>query len=152
MTTKFDIGIDPDSHEHGIAIYENGRLIELCNLSLFGVYGLRKEQRFLAATPTWHIENVFKTEAIFHADKTHNKKTDMEIARRVGSMQQSAKDLVDMLGYFFPYDRLKFYAISSKWKGGAEIKQFKLATQWKGQSNKDTRSAAYFGFLGCDKR
>ena len=40
------------------------------------------------------------------------------------------------------------YPVSSQWKNSAGKKEFDRLTGWKGRSNEDTRSAAYFGYLG----
>jgi hypothetical protein len=40
------------------------------------------------------------------------------------------------------------HKVSRKWKDAAGRKEFERFTGWKGQSNPDTRSAAYFGYLG----
>ena len=37
---------------------------------------------------------------------------------------------------------------NSVWKKSKNKKQFELVTGWTGRSNEDTRSAAYFGWLG----
>jgi len=41
------------------------------------------------------------------------------------------------------------HRVSKMWK--KDKKQFELVTKWTGRSNEDTRSAAYFGWLGCNK-
>jgi hypothetical protein len=40
------------------------------------------------------------------------------------------------------------HKVSKKWKDAAGKKEFERVTGWKGRSNEDTRSAAYFGYLG----
>ena len=40
------------------------------------------------------------------------------------------------------------HKISKMWKDQPGKKQFENVTGWSGRSNEDTRSAAYFGWLG----
>ena len=148
----FNIGVDPDAANHGIAIYYDGRLIDLKMLPLMQVYQLRLDEQFDGQIVRWHIEDVCANNAIFAKHLTPKPAANYAIARKVGKLQQACKDLTDLLEYFFPHDPQYFYPISRKWKDSNGKKEFMMATSWKERSNEDTRSAAYFGFLGCGQK
>ena len=58
-------------------------------------------------------------------------------------MKELVLDIED-LGFEY-----KLHKISKEWKEGAGIEKFKQVTKWTARSNKDTRSAAWFGWLEC---
>jgi hypothetical protein len=132
------IGIDPDSKAHGVAIYVNGDLAELHNLTLVEML------KYIPITENTiiHMEDVCANNGIFRTG--NNKKIQMSIARRLGMVQQSQAELERL----FKYHEIKVvkHKISKKWK--KEKAEFEKVTGWTGRSNEDTRSAAYFGFLG----
>lgn len=138
---KIIIGIDPDSSKHGIAIYEDGKLICLECLSLMGVMGLMKSL-VVGNDVEVHIEDVCANNAVFRSGG--NAKVNMSIARRLGMVQQSQAELERMLIRFHIVPTK--HKISKMWK--KDKAQFEKVTGWTGRSNEDTRSAAYFGFLG----
>jgi len=143
--SKIIIGIDPDSDKHGVAIYEDGKLIGLERLGLMGVQGLLNS--FRVSHPgiddiEVHIEDVCANNAIFRAGA--NQRVNMSIARRLGMVQQSQSELERMLIRFHIVTTK--HKISKMWK--KDKTQFEKVTGWTGRSNEDTRSAAYFGFLG----
>lgn len=136
---KYVVGVDPDSNKHGIALYVDGVLTELKCLTLPELAHLLtfyEEYR----TATWHIENVAATKSVWH-------KGGNTTAVNVGKCIQAQLELEK----FLEYHRVKFvrHKVSRCWK--KDKKQFELATKWQGRSNEDTRSAAYFGFLGLRK-
>jgi hypothetical protein len=139
------IGIDPDSKAHGVAVYENGKLNELSSMTLlelmdmfdFGFEGLNKSSAVI------HMEDVCANNGIFRTG--NNKKVQMSIARRLGMVQQSQIELERLFEYY--EIKVVKHKISKKWK--KEKTEFEKVTGWTGRSNEDTRSAAYFGFLGC---
>lgn len=142
---KIIIGIDPDSKAHGVAVYEGGKLIALECISLMGVMGLVKNFRELnpgVDDIEIHIEDVCANNAVFRAGG--NAKVNMSIARRLGMVQQSQAELERMLIRFHIVPAK--HKISKMWK--KDKAQFEKVTGWTGRSNEDTRSAAYFGFLG----
>ena len=138
---KFDIGIDPDCEAHGVAVYNNSELVKLFTLSLPHVLALRKSCE--VPSVNWHIENVLARNKIFGKEGLVNR------ARSIGRCQQSQHELEHFIAYAYPNDVIYRYDISKEWKDQEGKKVFQHATKWPGQSNEDTRSAAYFGFLGC---
>lgn len=140
------IGIDPDANKHGISLFENGALVNLYNLELFGLYELITWE-LSGNVDLISIENVCGNNSLFR--KSANEETQVSIGRRLGMVQQSQTEIERMCAYLeIPIIRNK---ISSIWKNQAGKKQFQAVTGWKGKSNEDTRSAAYFGWLHAKK-
>lgn len=135
------LGIDPDSNKHGVSVYEDGKLIALECLSLMGLMGLMKSL-VVDNDVEVHIEDVCANNAVFRTGG--NAKVNMSIARRLGMVQQSQSELERMLVRFHIVPTK--HKISKMWK--KDKAQFEKVTGWTGRSNEDTRSAAYFGFLG----
>lgn len=139
---KIIIGIDPDSKVHGVAVYVDGELKGLSGLEL---------TEFMVMIPKWksefdslevHIEDVCANNAVFRTGG--NAKVNMSIARRLGMVQQSQIEL-ERLFYHHLIAPIK-HKISKMWK--KDKSQFEKVTGWTGRSNEDTRSAAWFGYLG----
>ncbi|MCH9645320.1 MAG: hypothetical protein K0U08_01540 [Proteobacteria bacterium] len=143
---KVTIGIDPDSKAHGVAIYHDKKLVALECLTLMQIHELLHKD-YLGKNVIFSIENVCATSAAFNArDKKSNQAVKLKMAQHIGQCKQSQIELERMLDYLG--FKCIYYPISKSWKSQAGKKQFELVTGWKGRSNEDTRSAAYFGFLG----
>lgn len=135
------IGIDPDSKAHGVAIYKNGKLVELKTMTLMQLYECVNHS---IDEEEIHIEDVCSNNASFHG-KGQSVRVQKDIGRRIGMVQQAQTELVRMLESLgVPY---KLHKPSKQWK--KDKTHFEQVTGWRGRSNEDTRSAAYFGFLGC---
>jgi len=141
--SKIIIGIDPDSKVHGVAVYVDGVLVGLSGLEL---------TQFIDMIPIWkakgdlevHIEDVCAMNAVFRQRQGSNQAINMKMANSVGRCQQSQIELERLLfNYMIVPTKHK---ISKMWK--KDKAQFEKVTGWTGRSNEDTRSAAYFGFLG----
>ncbi len=136
------IGIDPDSDKHGVAIYQDGKLIDLRSMRLVEFFSLDCEFEIAEA----HIENVCANNATFSKSFVKNQRAQSTISRSVGMCQQSQIELERV----FELLNIKVvkHPISKSWKesktGNKRLKQL----GWDGKSNEDTRSAAYFGYLG----
>jgi hypothetical protein len=140
---KYVIGIDPDSKAHGVAIYNNGKLIELLSMPLVEIVNMI-DKTTIYKSAHWHIENVCAMGAVFQQRQTKNKNVNSSMAKRIGMCQQAQTELERFLDFYgVEFTRHK---ISKTWK--KDKKQFELVTGWTGRSNEDTRSAAYFGWLG----
>jgi hypothetical protein len=140
--SKVIIGIDPDSKAHGVAIYIDGRLSRLECLTL---YWLVDALDFYHGNDIEiHIEDVCANNAVFRIG--NNQKVAGAMGRSIGKVQQSQIELER----FIHHKMIKVvkHKISKMWK--KDKKQFEKVTDWSGQSNEDTRSAAYFGWLGCN--
>ena len=140
--SKVVIGIDPDSKAHGVAIYRDGELVELACQSLMEITNRIRSVEIDGAV--FHIEDVCSNNASFHG-KRQPVSVQKDIGRRIGMVQQAQTELTRMLEHYqVPY---KLHKPSKQWKKDKD--QFEKITGWSGRSNEDTRSAAYFGFLGC---
>lgn len=140
--SEYVIGIDPDSKAHGVAVYEGGNLKELHNMTLFEFY----DHFLYASIDKVHIENVCGNNAVFAERRGRaNFNTIAKMSNGVGRCQQSQIEIERLLERW-GVDVVR-HKVSKAWK--KDKKQFELATGWTGRSNEDTRSAAYFGFLGC---
>ncbi len=148
------VGVDPDSVRHGIALYRDGALVELMSLSLVEI------RRWLDSQ-SWESEVVFVIEDVLSQNFVYKmefrrgltaaarEKIKQDRIRKVGRCQQAQHELMAELE-----DRgIQVRLIKPHRGNWAERKaEFERVTGWTGQSNPDTRSAAYFGFLGVQKQ
>lgn len=141
------VGIDPDVKAHGVAIYRDGKLVELKNCTLVEIV----EANFFDAD-LFAIENVKGCNAVFEPKGVKMKAYAKQArARNLGELQHSQTELERFLdNASVDY---KLYKISSKWKSAKVKREFEMMTEWTTRSNEDTRSAAYFGYRAvCDMR
>lgn len=139
------IGIDPDSNKHGVAVYRDGKLDHLCSRQLFGLFDLLTTLKAEGRIQI-HIEDVCAINATFSKQFVKNRRAETTISRSVGMCQQSQVELERMAKYLGV--ELVKHPISKKWKDAATGKTILEKLGWEGKSNEDTRSAAYFGYLG----
>jgi hypothetical protein len=141
------IGIDPDNKQHGVAIYENGKLTRLEMLDLVGVIKILQS----IAVDKWVVEEVTKNNFIYGRNvqrgksEAANAAMNAKIARNVGMNQQAMVELVRVLKAYGQNVRL---VPPAKDNWSKDEQRFKRMTGWRKRSNPDKRSAAYFGFLG----
>lgn len=146
MESKFDavIGIDPDAVRHGVAIYINGKLYELKmmntpELIIDFIPSIQDTHRIKLS-----IEDVCANKFVYAQKMKGNKSVTSQIGIRVGMVQQAQIELMRWLDrYLMAYELHKPQA--GNWADKREL--FERITGWKGQSNADTRAAAYFGYL-----
>lgn len=146
---KIIIGIDPDSKAHGVAVYEGGKLTRCCSWELSNVIGFlqRNEHNEIL----FCIENVCEMSAVFRQRLTKNNSVNMKMSNSIGRCQQSQIELERIIIAFSNGNcEIRHFKISEQWKNQAGKKIFEKITGWTGRSNEDTRSAAYFGFLGLN--
>ena len=141
--SKIIIGIDPDSKAHGVAVYIDGKLTGLNCLTLVEIVKMIPQWQELNKNVEFHMEDVCANNAVFRVGD--NKKVAGAMGRSIGKVQQSQVELERFLASFliFPVK----HKISKMWK--KDKAQFEKVTGWSGRSNEDTRSASYFGWLGC---
>ena len=150
--SKVVIGVDPDSKANGVAVYIDKKLSIVDRLDLMEIIDLFVELQSHVMPFELHIEDVCANNAPFVNRKKFHSQKAYEAAvkatcRKVGMCQQAQIE-VERAALYHGIDVFK-HKISSAWKDKAGKKQFELATGWAGRSNEDSRSAAYFGFLGC---
>ncbi len=141
---KIVIGIDPDSNKHGVAEYWDGELVNLWSMRLMDLRDLLDGIRPRDQVEI-HIEDVCGKKATWHAQgKSASVKSMAD--QRVGMCKQAQRE-VEYLAEYVGIKIVK-HPISSRWKSQREKAEFEKITGWTGRSNEDTRSAAYFGYLG----
>lgn len=142
--SKLVLGIDPDSKAHGVAVYINGELVQLKCMTLFEIFGgfMRSDNVEI------HIEDVKSQKGAWHG-VNENKKSVGMIGQNIGKCKQAQIELERFAEEM--EIKVVHHKVSSMWKSQASKKQFERATGWKERSNEDTRSAAYFGWLGTQR-
>jgi len=145
--SKIVIGIDPDSKAHGVAVYQDGELTSLANMDFMQIFrGLVRPYGSSPENYEIHIEDVNGVSAAFNArDKKTNINVKLKMAQHIGMCKQSQIELERLFEYYGV--KVVKHKISKMWK--KDKSQFEKITGWSGRSNEDTRSAAYFGWLGC---
>jgi len=143
------IGCDPDSEKHGIAIYINGELVDLKNLTLPEIVfelidGLLVE--YGRENIQFSIENVCANNFTYSRNEGPKEKVQRKKSLNLGRCQQSQTELMRMLDYLGIQYTL-FKPQKGNWAETKNKNIFKLATKWKKRSNDDNRSAAFFGYL-----
>ena len=144
---KLIIGVDPDVDGKGFAIYEDGVLVSLYQLSLITFFDIIKSAVILDCVIELHIEGLCanKSSAFSHRrdDPPGVKYKKSESVGRCKQMQIEVEKVAEHFNI-----KIVRHKVSKKWKDAAGKKEFERVTGWKGRSNEDTRSAAYFGYLG----
>ena len=135
------VGIDPDSHRHGVAFYEDGKLKRLHCMDRVQII---EEIRFCADVLI-SIEDVLQNNFIYRANVKSSKSAQSKVGIHIGRCQQAQTELMRDLDYYnIPYVLHK----PQKGNWAKDKNQFEKVTGWSGRSNSDTRSAAFFGYLG----
>jgi hypothetical protein len=150
--SKIILGCDPDVDGKGFAIYERDKLLNLLKLSNIELLEFFKMQDTVGNIHNieLHIEDLCanKSSAFSHhrLDPPVVKYKKSESVGRCKQIQLEVEKIAEHFDI-----KIVRHKVSSKWKDAAGRKEFERVTGWKGQSNPDTRSAAYFGYLGTLK-
>lgn len=147
---KIVIGIDPDSKKHGVAIYRNGELEDLLMNDLMNLMDTITSTQLRECESTSivvHMENVCGvSNSGFHHKRTDSVAVRSKKSENVGQCKQAQIE-VERLCEYLSIKVVK-HKISKQWKSQDGKKVFERLTGWTGRSNEDSRSAAYFGYLG----
>jgi len=149
--TKIILGADPDADKSGIAIYKGGELIECKSMSLIDIYLMMKVESS-SAKELWidielHIENLNGNKSsAFNYNRRDSKAVMGKKSESVGKCKQVQTEIERIAEYFDI--KIVRHPVSPMWKSQIQKKVFESVTGWKGSSNEDSRSAAYFGYLG----
>ena len=147
---KLIIGCDPDVDGKGFAFYNDGKLEDLVEMSIIYFYEFLK--KINSERNSWKVElhiedlNGNKSSSFNHRSR-QSKAVQNKISESVGRCKQMQLEVEKIAEHFDI--KIVRHKVSSKWKDAAGKKEFERVTGWTGRSNEDTRSAAYFGFLGC---
>ena len=142
------IGIDPDSQAHGVAIYIDGELWGLYQWCMGEIIEYCILEIGLDNQVSLSIEDVKINKFIYTRNQKQSKSAQSAVGISVGKCQQSQIELEREL------DRRGIKYVNFKPQKGnwAENKaQFEKVTSWEKRSNKDTRSAAFFGYLALKR-
>lgn len=139
------IGIDPDSEKHGVSFYIDGKIAKLESMRLFDLFKIIEPLAILGDVQI-HIENVCGINATFNKQFVKNRRAETTVSRSLGMCQQAQVE-VERMAEYLGVPVIK-HPISKNWKSADTGKAALLKMGWSGQSNEDTRSAAYFGYLG----
>ncbi len=141
--TKYVIGCDPDSAGNGIALFVDGKLIELLNLSAVEFYC--KYKHLGGESVKFAIENVKGNKGVFRSFGAKNKGDAGAKGKSVGMCMQAQTEIektAKLLGF-----EIIHMPRSSRWKKtGPQEQEFKRCTGWIKRSNEDKRSAAWMGY------
>jgi predicted ATP-grasp superfamily ATP-dependent carboligase len=143
--TAYTIGIDPDADANGVAVYHGESLVRLCNLTTIGVVELVREFQSVLVS----IENVMANQFVYTRNQKASKAAQSKVAMHIGRCQQAQVELMrwlDHLGVKYVLHK----PTKSNW--AKDKAKFEMLTGWKGRSNEDTRSAAFFGFLEAGRQ
>lgn len=145
---KIDIGIDPDSSMHGVAIAINDTLTHLKSMTRSDIRDFLGNNK--NAEINLFIEDVKKNKSTFNKKGVRNARARSTVSRSIGMMQHALTELLrDIDDINHQNIKITYFPISKNWKDaeyGKEqlIKHF----NYRGRSNEDTRSAAYFLYIG----
>ena len=145
--SKIIIGCDPDSSKSGFSFYINGMLAELDCISLIDFYYRLDNfcEKYGESNIELHMENVKGVSGIFSQRTAgKNKGIALKMAQSVGMCKQVQTEIERIAEYLNV--KVVHHQVSKMWK--KEKAQFEKLTGWTGRSNEDSRSAAYFGYLG----
>ena len=145
------IGIDPDSKKHGVAVYKDGVLDDLLMndlMNLMDTIVTIQGQVDFDSSVIVHMENVCGvSNSGFHHKRTDSVAVKAKKSENVGQCKQAQIE-VERLCEYLSIKVVK-HKISKQWKDPTTGKpMFERLTGWTGRSNEDSRSAAYFGYLG----
>lgn len=142
---KYVIGIDPGSTKgHGVAVYVNGNLEDLHMMPLMKLHELLVGIKQYGSVIV-HIEDVYGQKGNWHGT-SQNKKAFAKAAQNTGLCKWAQVEVERMCEHIGV--KVVKHKVSSKWKSQREKSMFEKLTGWNGRSNEDTRSAAWFGYLG----
>ena len=142
---KTIIGCDPDSSKSGFAFMRNGKIIELKCMTLIEFYAyLRVVDPRLTEL---HIENVNGISAAFNArDRKSSLAVKLKMAQHIGMCKQAQIEIERIAEHFGI--KVVRHGVSKMWKSSKTGKAALADLGWTGQSNEDSRSAAYFAYRG----
>jgi len=141
------LGIDPKNKGMPTAVYGDG---VLCDLKIWSLGDFFEMVRANWSRPDLIvIEDVQANKAIYTRNDVGGRKVAQQIAQRVGMNKQMQTVVMDIAEHY----GVPVIAVKPTAANWADDKaRFEAATGWTKQSNRDTRSAAYFGWLHRHKK
>lgn len=147
--SKVILGVDPDSNKSGFALFIDGKLTELGCLPLMGFYfsldGMC--EKYGESNIELHIENVNGISSnSFNMNRKDPLPVKLKKAEHVGKCKQAQIEIERIAEHFDI--KVVRHGVSKMWKDSKTGKAALADLGWRGQSNEDSRSAAYMGYLG----
>lgn len=145
---KIIIGCDPDSSKSGFSYYKDGKLSDLKCMSLVDFYEWCKGILSLGKSDIeLHIENLNGISSnAFNVNRKDTLPVKLKKAQNVGQCKQVQTEIERIAEHFGI--KVVHHGVSKMWKDSATGKAVLKDLGWHGQSNEDSRSAAYMGHLG----
>ena len=146
---KIIIGCDPDSSKSGWAIFDNSDLLDVSCKSIVEIYQFLENemQRNTPGVYELHIENVKGVSAAFTGrDVKQPMAVKFKMAQFIGMCKQAQVE-IERIAEHFGIKVIR-HGVSKMWKDSKTGKAALADLGWHGQSTEDSRSAAYFGYLG----
>lgn len=138
------VGIDPDSDKHGVAVYDDAKLVSLSLRSSIEIV-----ESWAGADAKFSIEDVMANQFVYTRNQKASKSAQSKVAMHIGRVQQAQVELMRLLDrYGMPYELHK----PQRGNWAKDKAMFERVTGWTERSNEDTRSAAFFGFLALKAR
>lgn len=136
------IGVDPDSSGFPVARFMAGKLILLDVMTTVQFCETFREAH--SRPDLLVIEDVQANKGIYARNDVGGRKVAQQIAQRVGMCKQMQTVAIGIAEHY----GVPVIAVKPTAANWADDKaRFEAATGWTGRSNKDTRSASYFGWL-----
>lgn len=143
---KVIIGCDPDSSKSGWSVFKNGELISVTCKSLveiFEYFSGCKNKNLIEL----HIENLNGISSnAFSINRKDPLPVKLKKAEHVGKCKQVQIE-IERIAESFGVEVVR-HGVSKMWKDSKTGKAAIADLGWRGQSNEDSRSACYFGYLG----
>lgn len=141
------IGVDTDTLKHGVAIYQDRKLIDLGMIATLDFDQFVYLEEDPEVDLLFIIEDVCFNKFIYTRNKKQSRAVQDTVAMAVGKNQQAETELLRYL------DRLNMkYKLIKPTRGNwaNNTNMFKRLTKWPKSGNIDTRSAAFFGYMGLN--
>jgi hypothetical protein len=141
------IGVDTDTKKHGVSVYQGKKLVQLAMIETLNFDQFVYLHKDPEVDLLFIIEDVCANNFVYKRNQKASRAAENLVAICVGRNQQAQTELMRYL------DRLEMnYRLIPPTRGNwaKNTKQFQLLTGWPKSGNIDTRSAAFFGYLGLN--
>jgi hypothetical protein len=148
--SKVIIGCDPDSKMSGFSFFIDGELKRLECMNLVQFYNYLLDDNLPTITfknVELHIENLNGISSnAFSINRKDPLPVKLKKAEHVGKCKQVQIE-IERIAERFDIKVVR-HGVSKMWKDSKTGKAALADLGWHGQSNEDSRSATYFGYLG----
>lgn len=144
------IGIDPDCVKSGLAVYEDGKLTGLLNLTISEYSAILPEIKSDGAVIA--IEDANLIGGMYRHNPKDSRALAAKKAQHVGAIKRQCSVMIELAESqgitvkAYKPEQGNWAGVSKTVKTAQGKKMMLAATGWSKQSNPETRSAAYFGY------